>query len=89
MFLIQNTNMMQIQYYTKGREKMSRIENPNLEKFKIKLKCIKHRLFGERIKYYSPKEIVKKLEHSNFKGVLENLNSDKYIYIGRKIITRI
>ena len=33
MFLIQNTNMMQIQYYTKGREKMSRIENPNLEKF--------------------------------------------------------
>ncbi len=62
------------------------LQDPNLEKFKIKLKCIKHRLFGERIKYYSPKEIVKKLEHSNFKGVLENLNSDKYIYIGRKII---
>ncbi|CEN85154.1 methyltransferase domain-containing protein [Paraclostridium sordellii] len=62
------------------------LQDPNLEKLKTKLKCIKHRLCGERIKYHSPKEIAKKLECLNFTGVLENLKSDKYIYIGKKII---
>ncbi|MEF9992322.1 MAG: methyltransferase domain-containing protein [Peptostreptococcaceae bacterium] len=62
------------------------IQDPNLEKLKVKLKCLKQRVCGERIKYYSPKDIIEKLSHSKFKGVLENMNSEKYIYIGKKII---
>lgn len=60
------------------------LQDSNLEKFKIKLKKFKHRLFGERIKYYYPQDLKQVLERLNFKGVLENQDCEKYIYIGIK-----
>jgi SAM-dependent methyltransferase len=60
------------------------LQEPNLDKLKVKLKYFKHRVCGERIKYYSSQEIIAKLRHSKFSGVLENAKCDKYIYIGKK-----
>ena len=60
------------------------LQDSNLHKFKVKLKKFKHRVCGERIKYYYPHELIKTLEHSKFKGILENKDCEKYIYIGMK-----
>lgn len=60
------------------------LEDSNLNKLKVKLKSFKHKVFGERIKYYYPQEIIAMFSKLNFAGILEEIESEKYIYIGVK-----
>lgn len=59
-------------------------EDLNPKKLKVKLKALKHRICGERIKYYYPQELVTMFSKFNFSGVLAEIESERYIYIGNK-----
>lgn len=60
------------------------LEDSNLKKLKVKLKAFKHKVCGERIKYYYPQEIINMFSNFNFSGMLAEIESEKYIYIGNK-----
>lgn len=60
------------------------LEDSNLKKLKVKLKAFKHKVCGERIKYYYPQEIINMFSKFNFSGILAEIESEKYIYIGNK-----
>lgn len=59
-------------------------EDLNPKKLKVKLKALKNRICGERIKYYYPQELVTMFSNFNFSGVLAEIESERYIYIGNK-----
>ncbi len=60
------------------------LQEPNLNKLRVKLKYLKYRVCGERIKYYYPQDMIDKLTHSKFTGILENIKCENYIYIGTR-----
>ncbi|MGL5715612.1 MAG: class I SAM-dependent methyltransferase [Paraclostridium sp.] len=60
------------------------LEDSNLNNIKIKLKSIKHKVLGERIKYYYPQEIMSIFSNLNFAGIFREIECGKYIYIGEK-----
>ena len=61
------------------------LEDLNLKNLKVKLKHFKHKLFGEKINYHYPHEIIKLFSTWSFDGNLKELQNERYIYIGKKV----
>lgn len=61
------------------------LEDSNLKNIIIKLKSLKHKVCGENIRYYYPKEIIDMFSKLDFEGALKEIEDKKYIYIGEKI----
>lgn len=60
------------------------LEDLNLKNLKVKLKCFKHKVFGECANYHYPQEIVKMFSELNFEGTLKEFENERYIYIGKR-----
>ena len=60
------------------------LEDRNLKNLKVKLKYLKHRLFGEHVHYNYPQEILNIFAKLNFEGALKEIENERYIYIGKR-----
>lgn len=60
------------------------LEDLNLKNLKVKLKHFKHKLFGEKINYHYPQEIISLFSKLNFHGNIKEFEGERYIYIGKR-----
>nr|WP_317331118.1 methyltransferase domain-containing protein [uncultured Romboutsia sp.] len=60
------------------------LEDLNLKNIKVKLKNLKHRLCGENINYHYPNEIIDLFSKVNIKGIMKEIENERYIYIGKR-----
>ena len=62
------------------------IEEENMKSLYVKLRVLKHKVFGENIKYYYPSQILQIFNNRNFIGILKEIKNERYIYKGTKNI---
>lgn len=62
------------------------IEEENMKSLYVKLRALKHRVFGDNIKYYYPNQILQIFNNRNFVGNLKEIKNERYIYRGTKNI---
>ena len=62
------------------------LEDLNLKNIKVKLMNLKHKIFGENINYHYPSEIIDLFSKVNIKGIMKEIENERYIYIGKKNI---
>ena len=60
------------------------LEDLNLKNIKVKLKNLKHKLCGENINYHYPNEIIDLFSKVNIKGIMKEIENERYIYIGKR-----
>ena len=60
------------------------LEDLNLKNIKVKLKNLKHKLRGENINYHYPNEIIDLFSKVNIKGIMKEIENERYIYIGKR-----
>lgn len=60
------------------------VEDLNLKNLKVKLKNLKHRIFGENIQYLYPQQILNIFSELEFEGTLKEVENERYIYIGKR-----
>lgn len=60
------------------------LEDLNLKNLKVKLKNLKHKVFGENISYHYPQEIINLFAKLNFDGIIKEFERERYIYIGKR-----
>ena len=60
------------------------LEDLNLKNIKVKLKNLKHKLCGENINYHYPNEIIDLFSNVNIKGIMKEIENERYIYIGKR-----
>ena len=61
------------------------LEDLNLKNLKVKLMNFKHKLFGEKVIYRYPQEIIHLFSKWNFNGNIKEFENERYIYIGKKM----
>ena len=62
------------------------LEDLSLKNIKVKLMNLKHKIFGENINYHYPSEIIDLFSKVNIKGIMKEIENERYIYIGKKNI---
>ena len=60
------------------------LEDLNLKNIKVKLRNLKHKLCGEKTCYRYPQEIFKLFSNEDFNGNLKEIETERYIYIGKR-----
>lgn len=60
------------------------VEDLNLKNLKVKLKSLKHKIFGDNVHYLYPQEIVNIFSELEFEGTLKEVEKERYIYIGKR-----
>ena len=78
--LIKNVNCNVV----KGSLEFLPFEDKNLKNIKVKLKNLKHKLCGENINYHYPNEIIDLFSKVNIKGIMKEIENERYIYIGKR-----
>lgn len=60
------------------------VEDLNLKNLKVKLKNLKHRIFGDSIQYFYPQQILSIFSSLEFEGTFKEVENERYIYIGKR-----